>query len=156
MRLFPLLYFAHALPGERRLQEFIRRELNSNMCQTEKSRGEAGIKGRKAFRAVHLPRRINGRSVVPLVENRPCRRGIAGASKRVMMASSCVRIALRHETGLDDPDRVRDNGAAGASNYGRPKAYDMRVFCSSMESQSGKVQWQEQSMTVYPRTIILM
>ena len=36
-------------------------------------------------------------------------------------------VALRHEPRLDDPDWIRDNGAARTSDYGGPEINDVSV-----------------------------
>lgn len=94
--------FAHPETGKFHLEVLIKWELNSNVRQPKKGRGQARIERLNSFGVVHFPRRVQCRCVVPRSTH-----PITGGSA-----------ALRHQAGFDNPNRVGQNGRARAGGQG--------------------------------------
>ena len=95
-------YLAHLESSEILLEVLVQRELDRYVREAEEGGSETGVEGCDALGAIHLPRSVHGILVVP-----GCASTISGGARD-----------LRHQAGLDDPDGIGDNGAAGAGEEG--------------------------------------
>jgi hypothetical protein len=93
VRVASIRMFSDPVTSDCHLQIFVERELDGDMGQSQKSRGEAGVERTNAFNLVHLPGGI------------PCARVLPWGSD----AFAILLEALRHESRLDDPDGVGCN-----------------------------------------------
>jgi hypothetical protein len=94
--------FAHFKARELHLQELVQRKLDGHVGESQESGRETGVEGRDAFLGIHFPKSVECVLVMP---RRAEVFGRAGAD-------------LRHESCLDYPYRIRDEGGACAGRDG--------------------------------------